>query len=49
MDLNMKAIETAIALGFYNNMLLDNGVLDWVSYTLEIVEATANSHRFVCG
>ena len=47
MELNITAIESAIALGFYNNYLLDNGLLDWSSYTSDIMKATANVHRVV--
>ena len=43
-DLNIKAIDAAIAIGFYNNYLMDSGLLDWNGYTTDLVKATANTH-----
>ena len=43
MELNITAIESAIVLGFYNNYLLDNGLLDWSSYTSDIMKATTHA------
>ena len=40
MEMNIKAIESAVALGFYTNYFTDNGTVDWVSYTAHMVKAT---------
>ena len=40
MELNIRAIESAITLGFYSNYYMDNGILDWAMYTTNIMKAT---------
>ena len=39
MELNLKAIESAICFGFYTNYYMENGTLDWVTYTANIMKA----------
>ena len=40
MEMNTKAIEAAVALGFYTNYFTDNGIVDSTTYTTNIVRAT---------
>ena len=40
MEMNTKAIEAAVAFGFYTNYFTENSTLDWISYTAHMVKAT---------
>ena len=39
-DLNVKAIEQAVTVGFYRNYYTDTGFLDWTLYSSHIMQAT---------
>ena len=38
MELNLKAIESAVGLGFYTNYYMENGTLDWMTYAANIMK-----------
>ena len=40
MEMYTRAIESAITLGFYNKYFIDNIIVDWTTYTTNIMKAT---------